>query len=147
VLQVDGKAPKSLFDFGDLLASGASQAVRLSVQRADKIINFTVDLVPETSVFNAAMVRDRLGLTLEKKAGGFLVTKVQPSSTAAASGLREGMLIREVDGQLPPPDITSLARLLYGKKSGEPLLLKIALVERVGNFDVLHTGNVRVALR
>jgi hypothetical protein len=57
------------------------------------------------------------------------------------------MLVREVDGQLPPSDVTGLARLLYAKKSGDPLLLKIALVERVGNFDVLRTGTVRVALR
>jgi S1-C subfamily serine protease len=147
VVQVNGRAPKSLFDFGDLLASGATSTVRLSVARADKVINVTADLVPEASVFNAAMVRDRLGLTLEKGAGGFLITKVQPASPAAGAGLREGMVVRDVDGQLPPSDITGMARLLYAKKSGDPLVLKIALVERVGNFDVLHTGNVRVALR
>ena len=70
-------------------------------------------LVPEKSVFNAGMIRDKLGLNLEEltpqlaarygvgASDGFLITGVEEDSPAAAAGLQRGMLVTAIDGQQP----------------------------------------------
>ena len=107
----------------------------------------TIRLAPEKSVFNAAMVREKLGLSMDRTADGFVISEVQPSSAAAAAGLQKGMLIRAVDGDTPPADTTGLAKLLYAKKKGEAVLLHIAVMERSGNFNILRQGNVELVPR
>src|ERR1017187_2795964 len=105
ILHVNGKAPKSFIDFADLLAAGAGSEVKLDLQRGTALKEIAVQLVPEKSVFNAGMIRDRLGLNLEEltpqvaarygvgAAEGFLVTGVEEDSQAAKAGLQRGMLV------------------------------------------------------
>jgi hypothetical protein len=57
------------------------------------------------------------------------------------------MIVRAIDQQPPPPDITGLAKLLYTKKKNESVLLDLAIVERVGNFNVLRRGTVQLVPR
>ena len=113
ILEVNGKAPKSFIDFADLLAAGAGSEVRLALQRGTGQKEIAVQLVPEKSVFNAGMIRDRLGLNLEEltpqvaarygvgAGDGFLVTGVEEDSQAATAGLQRGMLVTGIDGRLP----------------------------------------------
>jgi S1-C subfamily serine protease len=147
VLRVNGRAPRSFIEFGDLLATNAGSAIPISIRRGEGVSEVTVRLVPKETVFNAGMVRDRVGLSLERTPNGFAISAVQPASPAEAAGLRRGMLIRAVDGQPPPADVTALAQLLYARKKGESVRLDMAMMERVGNFNVLHQGVAELMLR
>ncbi len=73
ILEVNGKAPKSFIDFVDLLAAGAGSEERLAIRHGTAGKELAVRLVPEKTVFNAEMVRERLGL--------------QPGGTDATTGL------------------------------------------------------------
>lgn len=147
VLQVNGSVPRTFVNFGDLLASNATTEIPLTIRRGNNVSDIKVRLVPEKSIFNAGMVRDKLGLTLQKSSDGFAITEVQSDSPAERAGLQPRMIIRAIDQDPPPPDITSLAKLLYAKKKNEALLLDLAVVERVGNFNVLRRGTVEIMPR
>jgi S1-C subfamily serine protease len=159
LLQVNGTTPKSFIDFADLLATNSGADVTLAIQRGTNRSEVAVRLVPEKSVFNPGMIRDKLGLSLEElspqsaarygvdTSDGFIITGVQTNGPAGAAGLQNGMLVRAVDGQTPPADVTGFAKLLYAKKKGEPVRLDIALAERVGNFNVLRPGTVELVPR
>jgi serine protease Do len=158
ILQVDGKAPKSFIDFTDLLAAKAAGEVTLRIQRGAAQKEVAVRLVPEGSVFNAAMIRDKLGLNLEeltpelsarygvRSTEGYIVTGVQADGPAAAAGLERGILVTAIDGRTPP-DLTAAAKQLYAKKKGDRVMLDIAVRQRMGNYDLLRTGSVELAAR
>jgi S1-C subfamily serine protease len=158
ILEVNGKAPKSFIDFADLLAAGAGSEVRLALKRGTGQKEIAVQLVPERSVFNAGMIRDRLGLNLEEltppvaarygvgAADGFLVTGVEEDSQAAKAGLQRGMLVTGIDGR-QPADLSAAAKLLYPKKKGDRVQLDLAMPQRVGNFNVLRQGSVELTTR
>jgi S1-C subfamily serine protease len=147
VTAVNGVAPKSFIDFGDLLATNANAGIALTVQRESGSRDIVVNLVPIDSVFNADMIRGKLGLGLQKNPDGFQITDVQPGSPAATAGLTKGMLVVAVDGQTVPVDQTRLARILYAKTKGESMRLEIVLVERVGNFNILRRATVELVPR
>jgi serine protease Do len=158
ILQVNGKAPRSFIDFTDLLAARAGSEVTLAIRRGAARKDISVRLVPEKSVFNAGMIRDKLGLSLEEltpqlaaryglgASDAFLVTGVQSDSPAAGAGLQGGILVTAIDGQLPA-DLSAAAKLLYAKKKGDPVQLGIAFQQRMGNFNVLRQGAVELAAR
>jgi serine protease Do len=158
ILQVNGKPPKSFIDFTDLLAANSAAEVTLKLQRGTAQKEVAVRLVPEKSVFNAALIRDKLGLNLEevtpelsarygvRASEGYLITGVLSDSPAAAAGLERGILVTGIDGQIPP-DLTAAAKLLYAKKKGDRVMLDIAVRQRMGNYYVLRTGSVELAAR
>ena len=158
ILQVNGKAPKSFIDFADLLAAGAGSQESLVIQRGTARKEIAVQLVPEKSVFNAGLIRDRLGISLESltrqvaarygvgASDGFLITGVEEESQVAAAGLQRGMLVTGVDGQLPA-DLCAAAKLLYAKKKGERVQLELAVRQRMGNLDVVRQGAVEIPVR
>jgi S1-C subfamily serine protease len=158
ILEVNGKAPKSFIDFADQLAAGAGSEVRLALKRGAGQKEIAVKLMPEKSVFNAGMVRDRLGLNLEELApqvaarygvgagDGFLVTGVEEDSEAATAGLQRGMLVIGLDGRLPA-DLSAVAKLLYPKKKGDHVQLDLAMPQRLGGFNVLRQGSVELPVR
>jgi S1-C subfamily serine protease len=158
ILEVNGKAPKSFIDFAELLAAGAASEVKLSLKRGTGQKEIAVKLVPEKSVFNAGMIRDRLGLNLEEltpqvaarygvgAGDGFLVTGVEENSQAATAGLQRGMLVIGIDGRLPT-DVSAAAKLLYPKKKGDRVQLDLAMPQRMGGFNVLRQGSVELPAR
>jgi S1-C subfamily serine protease len=158
ILEVNGKAPKSFIDFADLLVAGAGSEVRLAIRRGTAGREVSLELVPEKTVFNAGMIRDRLGLDFEEltpqvaarygvgASDGLLVTGVEESSQAAIAGLQRGMLVTGIDGRLPA-DLSAAAKLLYAKKKGDRVQLDLAVPRRMGNFNVLQQGSVELAVR
>jgi S1-C subfamily serine protease len=158
ILHVNGNAPKSFIDFADLLAAGAGSEVKLDLQRGTAPKEIAVQLVPEKSVFNAGMIRDRLGLNLEEltpqmaarfglgATDGFLVTGVEENSQAAVAGLQRPMLVTGIDGR-QPADLCAAAKLLYSKKKGDRVQLDLALPQRMGNINVLRQGSVELTVR
>jgi S1-C subfamily serine protease len=157
ILSVSGKRPKSFIDFSELIATNAS-SVSVTVQRGTNQLNLPVQLVPEKSIFNSDMVREKLGLSLDEltpevagrygvnTSDAFVITNVQEKSPAAAVGLQSGMLVTAIDGQAPT-DVTSLAKQLYAKKKDDRVRLDIAMLQRAGNFNVLRQGAVELAVR
>jgi len=146
ILQVNGRTPRSFIDFADLLAANAGSDIALAVQRGTFRSAVTVRLVPEKSVFNAELIRSKIGLSLENRSDGFAITGVQSASPADDAGLQRGMLVTAVDGQAPA-DVTELAKLLYAKKKGESALLYVTTVQRIDALNVLRQFNVAVAVR
>ena len=158
ILQVNGKPPRSFIDFTDLLAAGANADVTLAIRRSSGRKDIAVRLVPEKSVFNAGMIRDKLGLNLEELtpqlaarygvgvSDGFLIAGVEEHSPAAAVGLERGILVTAIDGQLPA-DICAAAKLLYPKKKGDRVQLGIPVLQRMGNFNIRSQGVVELAVR
>jgi S1-C subfamily serine protease len=147
VMQVNGKVPKNFIDFGNLLAANPGVAVPITVRRGETLQDISVKLVPEKSVFNAAMVREKLGLSLEKNSNGFVISEVQSGGPADNAGLQRGMVVRAIDGQAPPTELAGIAKILYAKKKGEPVRLDIVFAERAGNFNVLRSGRVELVPR
>jgi serine protease Do len=147
VMQVNGKVPKTFIDFGDLLASNAKTEIPITIRRGETVSDFHVRMVPEQTVFNAKMIRDKLGLALEKSPNGFVITDVQPDSPAAAAGLQPRMIVQAIDMQAPPDDATGIAKLLYGKKKGESVSLDLVVLEQNGNFTMMRRGRVQLVPR
>ena len=158
LLQVNGKPPKSFIDFADLLAAGAGSDVKLAIERGNARKEIAVRLVPEKAVFNAGMIRDKLGLNLaeltpqepsrseEETFKGYLVTGVEGDSPAAVAGLQRNMFVTAIDGQ-SPADLCAAAKLLYPKKKGDRVQLDLAVPQRMGNFTILRQGSVELGAR
>lgn len=147
VMQVNGKVPKTFIEFGDLLASSAQKQISISYKRADAMREATLRLVPAASVFNADMIRKKLGLTVERNSYGFIITDVEANSPAANAGLKPQTLIWAVDRQTPPDDTMGFAKLLYAKQKGDHVLLHILNVEQNGGFNVLRRNVVELVCR
>jgi serine protease Do len=158
ILQVNGKAPKSFIDFTELLAAKADSDVSLAIRRGTGQKDIAVRLVPEKSVFNAGMIREKLGLSLEgltpqvaarygvEPADAYFIAGVEENSPAAEAGLQRGMLVTGIEGQLPG-DLCAAAKLLYSKKRGDRVQLELAVRQRMGNLDVLRQGAVELRAR
>ena len=147
VLRLNGKAPRSFMDFAERLAARAGTAQKLSIQRGLEQLELSVQLVPEQTVFNADLIRSKLGLNLERVPEGFKITEVQVNSPAGTAGLQPGMLVKQVDEQTPPADLTALAKLIYAKKKGETLRLDLTAWQSNGAFNVLRQGSVELSPR
>jgi S1-C subfamily serine protease len=155
ILSVNGKEPKSFIDFAELIATNTAS---LLVRRGTNPLELSVKLVPEKTVFNADMVREKIGLSLEPLTSpvavrygvnvgdAFVITNVQEKSAAAEAGLQSGMLVTAIDGQTIT-DITSVAKLLYAKKKDEKARMDIAVLQRAGNFTALRQGAVELTVR
>jgi serine protease Do len=158
ILEVNGKAPHSFIEFADLLAANATGEVNLALQRAGTRKTLTVHMVPESSVFNADLIREKLGLTLEEltpqlavryglgAADGFLISGVIDEGPAAAARLERGILVTGIEGQMPP-NLTAAAKLLYAKKKGDAVQLDVLVRTRRGNFIELRRGTVELTAR
>jgi serine protease Do len=158
ILQVNGKPPKSFIDFAALLAAQPDSDVSLAVRRGTGRKDIAVRLVPEKTVFNAGMIRDKLGLNLERltqqtaarygigPADAYFIAGVEKNSPAAEAGLQRGMLVTAIDGQLLG-DFCAAAKQLYAKKEGDRVLLELAVQQRMGNFNVLRQGSVDLRVR
>lgn len=147
VLLLNGQAPKNFLTFADTLAANGEAEQRLTVQRGLERRELSVRLLPETSVFNAELIWRKLGLDLVRVPEGFTISTVETNSPAGAAGLQNGMLVKQVDDQPPPADLTMLARLIYAKKKGESVRLDVAAWQRTGTFNVLRQGSVELLPR
>lgn len=147
VMEINGKVPRTFFEFGDLLASNAQKQISITYKRNDALREATLRLVPDVTVFNGDLIRKKLGLTVERNSYGFNITDVEANSPAADAGLTPQTLIWAVDRQAPPDDVTGLAKLLYGKRKGDPVLLHILNVERSGGFNILQRNVVELKCR
>jgi len=147
VMQVNGKVPKTFIDFGDLLAAGAETDIPITIRRGQDVNDVHVRMVPDQTVFNTKMIRDKLGLTLQQSPNGFVITDVQPDSPAGVAGLQPRMIIQAIDLQTPPENIEGVAKLLYEKKKGDPVTIDLIVLEQNGSLTMLRRGRVQLVPR
>ncbi len=158
ILQVNGKAPKSFIDFAELLAAGAGKAEKLAIQRGKTREELKVWMVPEKTVFNPTLIREKLGLKLgeltpdearvldEDTARSFVIRGVDDGGPAATAGLQPDMLVTAIDGR-PPADLTAAAKQVYPKQKGDRVQLSIAVLQRMGGNLFRSDGTAELAVR
>lgn len=130
ILRVNDQIPRTVFAFNrELLKSGDKEEVNLSIQRGDARQSISLQLVAETTFFNADLIRRKLGCTVQEltpaialRAGldsiaGVIITAVDKESPAGAANLGRGMIILGLNNQ-GINGITSTARFLNNLSRG-----------------------------
>ena len=141
LLQVNGRTPKSFVEFNGLLVAGAKSGVALVTQRGGERRNVTVRLVSENSFFNAALIEQKIGVSLQEltpqlaEAFGLNSTEgfvVAGADRALSQMMQPGCLVTSIDGRRPA-DLTEAAKILHSKKKGDKVRLGVVVHERLGN--------------
>ncbi|MDP7049849.1 MAG: trypsin-like peptidase domain-containing protein [Verrucomicrobiota bacterium] len=151
--------PGSFMEFASrLLNLGRDRTVSLQVEREGKLVNSRVTLIPESAYFNAGLIREKTGATLEEltpevaralghnSTEGLVVSQVDDDSPAGVAGLTTGVVVLAVDGQ-EVSDIVSAARCLHGCKEGAQVKLDVLQVRRSGLFLRRRTARFTLQLR
>jgi serine protease Do len=161
ILQVDGRPPRSFIDFGSALirqAKASPPACSLLIQRGATRHTLNVRMVPKKSFFNAAMIRQKLGITVQTltpdvaeafglaSATGVLISDVDRESPAAAAGLQRDMVITSADHQLTKR-LATLAEVLYSRTAGEKVALELLVRRSRGRFVEIQPAKAEVAVR
>ena len=155
IIRINGQTVRSLIEFTrELLFSTAAKPAALQVRQGDVTRDITVNLVPENTFFNAALVTQRTGLTLRELTpdeakgfalpfGGFVVTNVEKGTPLAEALHDKITIVQGVDGQ-PLNSMVRLARLLHEKASGEQAGLNVGMMFRNGET---RKGTLEITLK
>jgi serine protease Do len=159
VVRVDDKSPRSLIELNqELVSADAQRDVIMEVQRGGARSKLKVRLVPKKSVFNSALIQQKLGVVLQPvtpelveslglgATEGFVVSSVDRNSPAAEAGLQPSHVIQGVDGRALET-VMDLAEVLYAKKPGEKVSLSLITQRRRGAYLELRRGTVEVSVR
>ncbi len=159
VQKIGNKAPRNFIEFMvELIKLSQNKNVPLQISRAGQAKSVTVQIVREESVFNADLVRQKIGATLQPitadiaesvgiaPGNGVLISGVDRDTPAAQAGLQPGFVIVALDGKAVT-DLTSAARILYNKRKGEQAVFELRVLQRRGNFIVLAPQQVQIQIR
>jgi serine protease Do len=158
ISRVNDKVPHNVFELNRELIAANDDDVRLSVQRDGTRKNVTLRLVPESTVFNAELIRKKIGLHVQPltpdlaaamrlpRAQGLVVSEIDRNGPAEKAQLRAGDLIQAVDGYAVD-DIIEVGRLLYGKHKGAKSKLNVVLRRSSGNFVRLYSTTVDIIVQ
>jgi S1-C subfamily serine protease len=159
ILLVNGIAPKGFIDFDEMLVNNSKPDISLAVENEDGRHDSVVRLVPESTFFNADLIRRLLGIKIGRQelkpetarflgltsTEGLIIAEVD-RDTPAAESLEPGYLVTRIDGQTPA-DVAAAAKLLYGKKRGEIVRLDVVAQRRRGSFISYNQGSVELRVR
>jgi len=159
ILEVNGKSPSGFIDFNrELMAAKDKNPVTLLVQHEDNRRTIKVRLVPESTFFNAELIRRKTGASVQEltpqlarefafgNLAGVLVAEVDRGTPAATAGLEEGMLITSIDGQVTP-NVVPAAKMLYARKKGDKTKLEVVFPRRRGPFIEYRRGTVELQVQ
>jgi serine protease Do len=131
ILSVNNKISRSLFEFNrELINAGEDREISLQVQRGSEKKGLVVRLVPEKRVFNASVLKERLGLTVQELnaavaaryglpiSEGLLVLAVERGSPADAAGFERGIVILAID-DIPTLEVSTAAKALHDLRKGQ----------------------------
>ncbi len=159
IVAVDGRAPRGYIDLiKQLSAAGDRQDVALGLQRGGAKVDATVRLMRNGAVFNASLVKQKLGLSVQElnrdlaeqlgleSTDGLLIAGVDRGGPAAVAGLQRGYLIIGVDGQAPG-DLVEAAKVLYAKRKGEKVALDVLAQRRRGMLVLWEHAEVELTVQ
>jgi S1-C subfamily serine protease len=159
ILRVNDKVPKNPIELNrEIVTTADTQETQLQVQHQGDRRSLAIHMVPEKEVFNAALIRQKLGVTVQEIAPaqaeqmglesstGLVVTAVEKNSPAAHVNLGRGHIIREIDGH-PLENILQAAKLLYQRKPGATVELGVVVSRVRGGFIEIYPAKVQVTLR
>ena len=159
IAEVNKRAPHGFLDFNQTLITSPQREVALTLARSGVPHTALVRLVPESSFFNADLIRQKLGASLSlqpvspqlaaqlrlSSANVFVVTDVDASSPAAAS-LQRGFLVTMIDGRAPA-DLTEAAKILYAKMKGDTARLEVVAQKQQGSITYTSHGALEIPVR
>jgi serine protease Do len=125
VLRMDGHRVSSAADFFEMLETatpGQRIALRVWREGRERGLEVTVEAVPNWLA--AEMLRDGLGLELERSEGRYRVRRVQPESGAARIGIRPGDYLLAI-GERELTDEESLRRAALSLRGQSRALLVV----------------------
>jgi S1-C subfamily serine protease len=159
IQQVNGRVPRGLADcIHEIVKAGHQGAVSFQILRDHERRGLAVRLVSEASFFNAELIQQKIGanvqtLTAElaERLGlntevGVVVIGVTQGGPAAEAGLRRHFIVQGIDGQAVS-DVIAAAKILHGKKKGDPAVLSVVVERRLGNWVETGTGTISVKVR
>jgi serine protease Do len=159
VLALNEKPLHSYFGFiRELTNSGSQKAVDLTIQRGLERRQVKVTLVPESTYFNADLIRQKTGASLQaltpklaESLGlvtkeGLVVAGVDPDSPAAAAGLKPQAVIQAIDDQ-PTPDVVTAAKLLSAKNRDDMVVFSVVIQRTAGRFVQVLPVEVKLKIR
>jgi serine protease Do len=148
VARVNGISPKSVFMLNrEIIRAADRKEVFLQLQRGGSVRNAAVKLLPEQNVFNARLVKQKLGMSVRQLnaqdiarlglaiPAGFIVTEIERGSPADHAGFQQGLILEAIDTQIPDSMVT-LARYLNGKRRGESVRLTVIVPGPFRRADV-----------
>jgi S1-C subfamily serine protease len=158
VMQINSQVPKSFIDFTNrLIEAGRNRPASLLIRRGEQQQTVQVRLVPEGSMFNAGLIRQKTGASVQpltpelaegvglSRSGGLIISAVDPNSPAARAGLKQNHVIVGIDGHAIQ-DLTTAARMLY-ERSGQKVALDVVVEESLGVFVRRQTLKVELQVR
>ena len=159
VVRIAGEEPSGLIEFNQrLLAAGERRDISLEIRRGATALTFTVRLVREATVFNAALIRQKLGLSVQEitrelaermgllTTSGLLIAGVDPGSEAESAGLQRGQILVGLNGVLPS-DVIAAARWLRDRPTGEAVKVDVLALRRSGRILIPQRGSVELKVR
>jgi S1-C subfamily serine protease len=159
VLRVNETRPRGLIDFHRLLLeNGDRRAVQLEVRRGATPLTLSVRLVPEASVFNATLVRQKTGLSVQEitrelaqrmgllTTDGLLIAGVDRGSEAERLGIQRGQVLLALD-QMVPTDVIAAARLLQARAPGDQITVDLLALRRSGRMILPQRASVELTVR
>jgi serine protease Do len=155
---VNGKAPRSIIDLNLAIVSAQDQRLELAIERGNESHTLMVRLIPEQEVFNADLIRQKLGLTVQNltpglagqlrlsSTDGLVITEVEKNGPAAHARLRPGHVIRSIDGRAPA-DVREAAKMLFARRTGEKVLLQVMVTRVRGSVMEVYPASVELMAR
>lgn len=158
VLRVNNKTPKSAFDVNCELINAADREIPLWVKRGGSEKKVILRMVPETEFFNAQLLEQKLGITLQSltpdlasamslgRIHGLLVGDVERNSPAHRARIQPGDVVQGIDGH-PVSDVAEAAKILYRKSKDDRVRLDVVVRRGTGNFIGLYSTAVELTVR
>jgi S1-C subfamily serine protease len=153
ILQVSGKAPRSLADFARLVGEAKDRNVALQTQRGTDRALVKLKLIPFDE-----LIQQKVGLTLlnlsEQMANNFgvqagtglYVEGVDKDSPAERAQVQRGFLLTGIDGQTTG-DLSTAALLLSTKRPGDRVQLSVIVPRRRLGYVEFRQSAVTVQVR
>jgi S1-C subfamily serine protease len=159
ILRLNGARADHIIDFHERLTESEGEApVELDVERNGDLIRLQVQLQPESEFFNAQLIAERTGLTVQgitpqlarhlnlESSEGMIVADVEEGSPAEKAGVRTGFIILKVN-QRGANDLVTLAKQLHALKSGEMVRIDLVVQRQLGRFLTLNHASTSFKLR
>jgi len=159
IKKIGEKTPKNFIEFMvEMIKRAANRNVPLQISRDGTLHNITVQIVREESVFNADLIREKTGATLQPitpdladafgvaPGHGMVISGVDRNSPAERAGLQPGFIVMAIDGK-EVNDVVTAAKILYEKRRGTRVILDMRVLQRRGNFIILAPQQVPLHVR